>query len=171
MEYHLVHGCNCVNYSRLWLGLIGNGERARQTGEVIHTQNGSDLVTDWLHGMQKGKESKMTFGFLLWALGRWWPISWKEERWCSSGPAVFLKPCRVQAVTALGAAWWTSLGSSLTEFTPGRKTDMKQNYQKEKKTTTRHFWWFNHNPSKYEGGKKCIMIWVHVREGSDQFIR
>lgn len=65
MEYHLVHDCNCVNYSRLWLGLIGNGERARQTGEVIHTQNGSDLVTDWLHGMQKGKESKMTFGFLV----------------------------------------------------------------------------------------------------------
>ena len=40
-------------------------ERESQTGEVIHTQNGSDLVTDWLHGMQKGKESKMTFGFLV----------------------------------------------------------------------------------------------------------
>ena len=79
-----------------------------------------------------------------WPLGFWFELSvddgpspemetFMEQPSCSSGPAVFLEPCSVQVVIALGAAQWTWLGASLTQFAPGRKTDMKQNYQKEKK--------------------------------------
>ena len=35
-----------------------------------------DWLATWHEG---GKESKMTFGFLVWAFGRWWSISWNGD--------------------------------------------------------------------------------------------
>ena len=42
-------------------------ERARLERKFIHRtdQMADPLVADWLHGMQEGKESRMTFGFLV----------------------------------------------------------------------------------------------------------
>lgn len=103
-------------------------EREPDWREPIHR---TDQIW-WLIGYmacRRGRNRGWPLGFLVWALGRWWSISWNGDihgqRSRSSGPAMLLEPCRVQAVIALGAAWWPCLSSSLIEFTPGRK-DMKQ---------------------------------------------